>query len=329
VYCVVPSDLAPRLHEQLRRHFRDDPEVEVVVERRGRERRSPHDRRASRPEPPEQRAGRPPEQPVDRRRIRSLTGRRFGERRAVLIDAAAPDLPRKARPHAARLAFVERLEPADRQLEDLDTARLVARFQAGDRDVFAVLYLRYFDRVYSYARIVLGHGGEAEDAAQQVFIEALEWLDRYEHRGRPFRAWLFTVARNRTLNVLRAQGRLEVVDPRELERNGELATPDPDQVDALDWVSDRELHLFIDRLPLAQRQVLVLRYVLDLSFTETAEILDRSAHAVRKQHERALDSLRARLHAVGRAPTRPGRRMGIRVLRREAHVVRARRFSLL
>jgi len=314
LYCVVPRELASALHGPLRRHFRDEPSIEVVVEQRAHERRSARDRRAGQCAPPQGRA--------DRRRIRSVTGRRFGERRAVLIDVAPPDLPRKVRPHASRLLFVERLEPAGRQLEDLDTSRLVARFQAGDRDVFSLLYLRYFDRVFSYARLVLGHDSEAEDAAQQVFIEALEWLDRFEQRGRPFRAWLFTVARNRTLNLLRAQGRLEVVDPQELERRNDASEPAPEQLDALDWVSDRELHLLIGRLPLAQRQVLVLRYMLDLSFSETAEILARSPHAVNKQHERALAFLRTRLRSVGRGTARPGRRHGIRVLRREAHVVR-------
>jgi RNA polymerase sigma-70 factor (ECF subfamily) len=329
VYCVIPRDLAPALHDLLRRHFaRHTPPVEVVVEQRAADRRT-RDRRA-RPQADQtaQASGAAPttHRHDDRRRVRALTGRRVSERRTTTLPVAAPPLPRRARAHAPRLAFIERLEPTRLHAEDADTARLVARIQAGDRDGFAALYLRYFDRVYSYLRLVLRDPAEAEDAAQQVFLTLLEVLPRYERREAPFRGWLFVIVRNHARAVLKRSARVELHPDLEPEQPDAAAPPDPD-LPALGWIADRELLLFIERLPLAQRQVLALRYMLDLSYPEIAQVLDRTQDDVRSLHSRAVRFLRARLTAVGRSPVSP-RHVPARSCPKHAWVLRHRRFAL-
>jgi hypothetical protein len=90
LYCVVPEDLAEKLHRPLREHFGDDPGVEVVVENRRANRREVEDRRSGAGQPPK--AG-------ERRRIRSRSGRRVEERRATQVPldpADAPELERAA-----------------------------------------------------------------------------------------------------------------------------------------------------------------------------------------------------------------------------------------
>jgi RNA polymerase sigma-70 factor (ECF subfamily) len=318
VYCVIPRDLAPLLHDCLRRCFASDPSVEVIVERRTGERRASVDRRA---------AVDPATGPGDeRRRVRGASGRRVGSRRAIVAELPAPGLPRRARAHADRIAFVERLEPSSQQTEDLDTARLVTRFQAGDRDAFAALYTRHFDRVFAYLRTLLRDVHEAEDATQQVFIKVLRALHRFEPDREPFRAWLFVIARNYALSVLKRNGRIELLEPDEVDRRRE--EPDEEMpLTALEWISDRELVMFTERLPLAQRQVLLLRFMLDLPHSQVASILGRTPVEVRDLQRRALSFLRARLTAVGR-DVRPGR--GARMVRRPGHayVLRKRRFAL-
>jgi RNA polymerase sigma-70 factor, ECF subfamily len=318
IYCVVPRELAPKLHEPLRRHFRDEPYIEVVVERRTADRRREDSRRRVEGEPPEGH---------ERRQIQNHEGRRVGERRAPLIPVELPDLPRKAKPYAKRLMFLERLAHPSEHDEDLDTARLVTRIQAGDRDGYAELYMRYFDRVYGYLRMLLRDSHEAEDVAQQVFLRVLEALPKYERRRQPFRAWLFTIVRNHALTNLNKRQRIQLVEPEEIDRRRE-STADREQLSrVLDWIADRELLLFIERLPLAQRQVLVMRFMLDLNSTEIAEMIDSTPEAVRALQARAMRSLRARLTSVGRIPERgdiaPTRR-GVR----QAPVLRNRRFAL-
>lgn len=321
VYCLVPSELAPKLHDLLRSHFRDDPEIEVLVEQRHMERRQSAERRSRDTGPPS--GG-------ERRRIRSATGRRVGERRTPVVTASAPALPRRARRYAEQLRFVERLEPSTTDAEDLDTARLVARFQAGDADAFTTLYLRYFGRVYSYLRAVFRESHEAEDAAQQVFMKVFESLSDYEHRGSPFRVWLFVIARNLARTQLRKLSRVDVSEPAQMDRLldadpvQEQQAPPPD----LDWISDHDLMLFVERLPEAQRQVLTLRYLLDLSNIQIAEILGRTPNDVAVLQKRALAFIRQRLAAVnrrshGRGPAR------MRAWNPQAPVLRSRRFSLV
>jgi RNA polymerase sigma-70 factor (ECF subfamily) len=318
IYCVVPRDLAARLHEPLRRHFHEDPNVEVVVERRRAKRRQ-GDRRG------DDASATPPS---ERRHIRNASGRRIADRRAAIAAVAAPSLPRRARPYADQLVFVERISPTGEQAEDIDTARLITRIQGGDREGYAELYLRYFDRVYGYLRVALRDAHEAEDVAQQVFVKVLEGLPGYERRRQPFRAWLFVLVRNTVLNELRQRHRLDVVAPQDLEHQREqLAGAADTRLEALNWITDRELLLFIERLPIAQRQVLLLRFMLDLPASEIAEIVGRRPEDVRKLQERALRFLNKRLTAVGRGP-REGKRTPWRRRMTVMGVLRERRFAL-
>jgi RNA polymerase sigma-70 factor (ECF subfamily) len=327
VYCVVPRDLAPLLHDLLRRHFRADRSVEVVVEQRTSERRLASDRRSNgQPAGGEAATGRT-DDAADRRVIRAYSGRRLGERRALEVAVAAPVLPRRARSHVDRLVFFERLEPSASEQEDIDTARLLIRIQAGERDLFAFLYTRYFDRVYSYLRIALDDPHEAEDAAQQVFVNVLRALPQYELRRSPFRAWLFTIVRNCALKELGRRARIEPSDPDELTKEWEASAPAGTELSALDWISDRELMMFVERLSLAQRQVLVLRFLLGLTTAEIAAVLGRSQVEVRSIQSRAVRFLRARLEALGRTAPREGR-VRMRGCLRQARVLGARRWAL-
>jgi RNA polymerase sigma-70 factor (ECF subfamily) len=294
VYCIVPRELAPRVQTRLQRSLSEDPECEVVVERRRADRRGGVERRA-----PEEA---PPVPPLERRRIRSWTGRRCGERRAALLPARGRrlSLPRAAQRFADRVTFVERVEPSQQALDDTDAARVVMRVQAGDTEAFTELYVRYFDRVWGYMRLALRNPDEAEDATQHVFLKVLEALPAYERRGQPFRAWLFRIARNHAVDRLRDRGRIEIEEPARLEllaSGGELR--------GLDWLSDQDMLVFIERLPLTQRQVLVLRYMLDLTTPEIAEVLDRSQASVRQLQSRALRRLETQVGALGVERPRP------------------------
>jgi RNA polymerase sigma-70 factor (ECF subfamily) len=304
------------MHEPLRAHFADSTDVEVVVEGRARDRRSAAERRCQKGDAPD-----------DRRRIRAVDGRRVAERRAAALPVDAPILPRRFRGLRERLAFVERLEPSTEQLEDRDTARLVTRFQAGERDVFSDLYMRYFDRVYSYLRVALRDDHDAEDGTQQVFTRVFEALRRYERRGQPFRAWLFRIVRNYAVDEIRKRHGVEVLDPEEIQTRRAAEWRGGEELASLDWVTDKDLLLFIERLPVVQRQVLMLRYMLDLRVTEVAEILGRTPNDVSALQHRALVFLRERLEVVRRGSRRSARAPMTGFVR-PASVLRRRRYAL-
>jgi len=285
IYCIIPAELADDLHEGLRDFYREDPGIQVVVEQRETDRRRRTDRRQGAAITPAE---------AERRRLRAKSGRRVEERRAALKPADAPKLPTQAEAHRERLRFVERDEPSTLVREDADTARMVMRIQAGDKELLGPLYLRYFDRVYAYLRITLQDAHEAEDAAQAVFMRVLEALPGYERREVPFRAWLFRIVRNDAINRLRQRQRVTLEDPVELAERSERATPatGPDE---LDWIGDAKLLSLVERLPLSQRQVVVLRYMMEFNTVEIGELIGRSPEAVRQLHHRAMRFLRQRV----------------------------------
>ncbi len=290
LYCVLPPRLAFALHDRLCQHYSELSDLEIIVERRRHERRDGSERRTSDSGAP---AG------AERRRIRNEAGRRVADRRVARALASAPPLPDWAAEHARSITFVERFEPTTLALEDVDTARLVTRIQAGEEGAFATLYSRYFDRVYSYFRAALRDGYEAEDATQQTFMKALEALGDYERRTQPFRGWLFAIARNCGTDSLRRGGRVQLLDAPELDRRREQAVP-PASDPLVEWLSDRNLARDFRRLPDPQQQVLVLRFLLDLSVRETAQALRFSEDNVKTLQSRALGTMRRRHGRHGR-----------------------------
>src|SRR5204863_745800 len=102
---------------------------------------------------------------------------------------------------------------------------------------------------------------------------------------------------------MKRQGKLTVLEPEELDRELSNQPSDEEPLTALSWITDRELLFLIERLPLAQRQVLVMRFMLDLSVREIAEVLAMSSNHVSVLQYRAMGYLRERLRALGREPT--------------------------
>jgi RNA polymerase sigma-70 factor, ECF subfamily len=316
-YIVIPVDLARKLHDRLRRWFADDDTVAIVVETRRTDRRR-RDRRANAGDPPA--AG-------DRRRIRNLRGRRIAERRAPVVKVDPPVLPDFALPHAGELKVLERVRPAGQHEQDVETARLVARAQSGDRDAMPELYLRFFDGVYSYLRVALRDEHEAEDATQDVFLKAMQALPRYELRARvPFRAWLFRIARNELISRVRKSKWVEVEEPERITRRTDASSVATAEL--LHCVSNADLMMLLERLPIAQRQVIALRYMLDLSTEEMGAVLDKTPEAVRQLEYRARRSLEDRLAVVRDRNNPGGHRHAMRARPRPAPVLRARRLAL-
>jgi RNA polymerase sigma factor (sigma-70 family) len=163
------------------------------------------------------------------------------------------------RTHALRLPKPRRV------LAALADDRLVAYVRRGDATAFEVLYDRHSTGVLGFCRHMLGSVQDAEDAVQHSFIAAHADLQRGGEREIHFKAWLYTIARNRCLSMLRA--RRDQPDA-EVELVSDRLTEDVQQ--------RADLHALladIHRLPPDQREALVLSEVGALSHTEVAEVL--------------------------------------------------------
>ena len=108
---------------------------------------------------------------------------------------------------------------------------------------------------------------------------------------------------------MRDQGRLLPTDPSELDRRREEArneagiaedVPQEPDSEVIDWIGDRDLQRFAERLSPPQRQVLMMRFVLDMSDEQIAAATARKPAAVRALRSRAIATLRSSLAAAGR-----------------------------
>ena len=160
-----------------------------------------------------------------------------------------------------------RLPP--RLLRAAPDERLVAALRRGDEKAFEAIYDRHHRALLGFCRHMLGSHEEAEDALQRVFVAAHRHLsDGTAHVN--LKPWLYTIARNRCLSMLRARREtLALDDVREPSGDG-LALADEVELgeDLKDLLGD------IARLPDDQRAALVLAELGDLSQQEIATILD-------------------------------------------------------
>jgi hypothetical protein len=188
IVVLVPADLADELLEPLTEHFRDDPSIIALVDRRSDRRRSGIDRRMLRlPVAGENRgSGR-------ERRQRS-------DRRAPLLPRdLGPTLPPELAEHASSLRWVQRLDPVSPQHAALPTQALVEAFAAGHHACATELYWRCYERIYQ--SLCQHMGTLAADAhTKRAFgrvLDRLPGFDPHRHRRRtgatPFDVFLAEV----------------------------------------------------------------------------------------------------------------------------------------
>lgn len=168
--------------------------------------------------------------------------------------------------------------------------RLVEQARRGEPSAVEAIYRRYYDRVYRYAFFRLGSDVAAEDVSSQVFVAMVGGLKHFEWQGKPFVAWLYAIAQKQVAYYLRRRGRMETVDLEEVaERAADTAGP---HASAEQREQRARLAAALRGLPDAQREVIVLRYILSLSLAETAAAVGRSEGAVKQLQLRGLAGMR-------------------------------------
>jgi RNA polymerase sigma factor (sigma-70 family) len=168
--------------------------------------------------------------------------------------------------------------------------RLVEHVRGGDDAAFEVLYERHVAAVLGFCRHMLGSQAEAEDAVQQAFVSAHRDMLRGA-RDINFKPWLYTIARNRCLSMLRAR-REQASELPEISTAG--LSDGVEQRDEL-----RDLVRDVQRLPHDLREALVLSELGDLSHAEIADVLDVEPKAVKALVFRARSALIERRDARG------------------------------
>lgn len=168
---------------------------------------------------------------------------------------------------------------------DEDRERQLIEAAQKDPSRFAELYEENFGRVWSFVIRRVRDRAIAQDITSEVFHQALANMAKFEWRGVPFAAWLYRIAANAIADHFAKSARVEsrqaeeTVPPREIE----------------DIERRASLYRFVDRLPVDQRRVIVMRFAEERSIREIASAIGRSEGAVKQLQWRGLQTLRARM----------------------------------
>lgn len=176
---------------------------------------------------------------------------------------------------------------APRELEDA----LILEAMKGDPPALAVVYDFYARRIFRYFYSRVENTEDADDLTAQTFLSAIEALPRYQHRGQ-FTAWIFQIARSKAMDFFRR-------DHSKVQKEADLSGVVFDETleKVIQGQTVETLRLMIQQLDEDERELLRLRFVVDLSYVEIAELLGRKEDAVRKSVNRIIERLYIRMEA--------------------------------
>jgi len=172
-----------------------------------------------------------------------------------------------------------------------DERQVIRRIAIGDRDALAELYACYQRTLFNYLLQLTPDRGLAEEILQDTLVAVWKSAQSFEGRS-SVRTWLIGIARRQAHNTLR-QRRLPLANETEME--GLVATdPEPEAWTLASFARDELAAAFRQLAPL-HREVLVLTFVQELSYQETATILEVPVGTVKSRLSNARRALRAQL----------------------------------
>lgn len=181
-------------------------------------------------------------------------------------------------------------------------AALMLRVRDGDRSAFETLVEKYKQPVVNLVGRTIGDFTEAEDIAQHVFVQVYKSAHRYEVTAK-FSTWLFTIARNLSLNELRRRSRHRADSLNETFADDEehpvrqaedVRTTGPTEQLLRDELEAKVEEAIAD-LPEKQRTALLMCRHEEFSYEEIAKVVDCSLSATKSLIHRARETLKERL----------------------------------
>ena len=161
----------------------------------------------------------------------------------------------------------------------------LCKLSEGDMTSLAVLYDCMSRQMYALALSILKNPADAEDAMQETFVKVIQRIETYREGGNA-RSWLLSITRNTALDMVR-------------KRKTSVPLEEPTVLETASTCRDMAQKLALDeallRLPQTDREIIVMRAVWGMRFSEIAEHTDMQKSAVEKRYRRALSKLKTYL----------------------------------
>jgi RNA polymerase sigma-70 factor (ECF subfamily) len=191
----------------------------------------------------------------------------------------------------------------------LSNEALMAAYQRGDVNAFAELVTRHEKPLWHFLRRIVRDSAAAEDLLQETFLRVVHGASAWQANAK-FSTWLYTIARNLCIDHARKLQHRRALsldgqasDSEESRLHEQLSGPDRGgERSALNRELAARLERAIAALPAAQREVFVMREVLELPFAEIAAAVGASEPTVKSRMRYALEHLRSELAEATSAP---------------------------
>ena len=171
----------------------------------------------------------------------------------------------------------------------MDESTLIRHAANGDASAWEPLVQTHQQAVFRLAYLLLGDPDDAEDIAQETFLRAWNHLKRFD-QTRPLKPWLLSITANLARNRRRSAGRYLAALTRAFRDE-----PAPASVEdkSTQYMEANDLWKAVQNLREPDQQIVYLRYFMDLSVAETANVLQVAEGTVKSRLSRALEKLRA------------------------------------
>lgn len=166
---------------------------------------------------------------------------------------------------------------------------LVKKAQSGENKAFGELYDKYIVRIYRFVFIKVTSKHDAEDLTSQIFMSAWQNIRNFEFQGFPFSSWLYKIASNTVIDFYRTRKQTESIQFVAEETFAEF----PEFSENIDQALELQIiKRGVQKLESDQQNVLIMKFVDELSNKEIAGALGKSEGAVRVIQHRALKQLK-------------------------------------
>jgi RNA polymerase sigma-70 factor (ECF subfamily) len=177
--------------------------------------------------------------------------------------------------------------------------QLVTRCRAGDLEAFSQVYDRYERYVYRYAYQILGNRDDADDVKQETFVKAYQAIGSFRSES-SLQTWLLRICGNLCRDRIKSWDRRKVTYDSTLRDDVLGSTPEDESPQAI--VERKQITEIIFKalkgMPAAQREIIVLHEIQDMSYEEIAQVIGCSRTSVKLRLFRARRSLKERVTSL-------------------------------
>ena len=149
---------------------------------------------------------------------------------------------------------------------------------------FDKLYVKYSNKVFSKCITLLKHEALAHDATQDIFLKIFLNLSKFGGKSK-FSTWIYSITYNYCIDLIRKAKKEKNIFPEDVENAPDLAEEVPDS--PLLEIEVKKLKVILEKIPVGDKAVLLMKYQDDMSIKEISETLDKSESAIKMKIKRA------------------------------------------